>query len=219
MKNRAFRNHLFIAIFAYLLAVASSSAQTQAPEPPKSIVRCVTAFVRLERGSYQLQISEAVEFLKIAQTNFTSRGFTVETLRIATQPFPEYAEGLSHDDALQFFKDLDGLAQLQNVFISIGPAYLSEDDGDAQPELLADILKETQSLYGTLDVTSNARINWPAIRAAARVMKKLSDGTLHSEGNFRFAAIASVPQASPFFPAAYLTGCVGLDDKLNFAIT
>jgi uncharacterized protein (UPF0210 family) len=37
-------------------------------------------------------------------------------------------------------------------------------------------------------------------------MKNLADGTTHSEGNFRFAALASVPQATPFFPGAYLTG-------------
>jgi uncharacterized protein len=53
-------------------------------------------------------------------------------------------------------------------------------------------------------------------------MKKLSDGTLHSEGNFHFAALANVPQASPFFPAAYLTGlghqfAVGLESAGDVA--
>jgi uncharacterized protein len=36
-------------------------------------------------------------------------------------------------------------------------------------------------------------------------MKKLED-TEHSQGNFRFAAIAMVPPLTPFFPAAYHTG-------------
>jgi len=206
MKNRSFLTYLHSMLFVLLFACVTCAAQDKAPEPAKTKVRCITAFVRLDRGSYQLQISEAVQFLKIAQTTFESRGFTVQTLRIATQPFPEYTEGLSHDAALQFFKDLDGLAQLQHVIVSIGPAYLSGQDGDAQADLLADILKNTKSLYGTVYVTNDAGVNWPAVRAAARVMKKLSDGTLHSEGNFHFAALASVPQASPFFPAAYLTG-------------
>ncbi len=194
------------ALLLALLPLGFCAAQTRAPEPPKSKIRCITAFVRVDRASYQLQISEAVKFLNIAQTTFESRGFTVQTLRIATQPFPEYTQGLSHDEALQFFKDLDGLAQMQNVVISIGPAYLSGNEGDAQADLLADILKNSKSLYGTVNVTSNGGVNWPAVRAAAGVMKKLSDGTLHSQGNFHFAAIASVPQATPFFPAAYLTG-------------
>jgi len=206
MKNRSFLKYLYSTLFVLLFVFSSCAAQDKAPEAPKTKIRCITAFVRVERGSYQLQISEAVKFLKIVQTTFESRGFTVQTLRIATQPFPEYTQGLSHDEALQFFKDLDGLAQMQQVVVSIGPAYLSGQDGDAQADLLADILKNTKSLYGSVYVTNDAGVNWPAVRAAARVMKKLSDGTLHSEGNFHFAALACVPQATPFFPAAYLTG-------------
>ena len=37
-------------------------------------------------------------------------------------------------------------------------------------------------------------------------MKKLSEGTKHSEGNFRFAVNANVPPYSPFFPGGYHTG-------------
>lgn len=206
MKNRCFLQNLYVLSFALFLAFTTCAGQTKPSGTPKTKIRCITAFVRIDRGSYQLQFSEAVKFLKIAQTTFESRGFTVQTLRIATQPFPEYTKGLSHGEVLQFFKDLDGLAQMQHVIVSIGPAYLSGQDGDAQADLLADVLANTKSLYGTVYVTHDAGVNWPAVRSAARVMKKLSDGTLHSEGNFRFAAIASVPQASPFFPAAYLTG-------------
>jgi len=203
---RSFLCCLFAGLLAMLVPFALCAAQTKAPEPAKTKMRCITAFVRLDRASYQLQISEAVNFLKIAQTTFESRGFIVQSLRIATQPFPEYTQGLSREQALQFFKNLDGLAQMQNVVISIGPAYLSGDDGDAQADLLADVLKNSKSLYGSVSVTTSAGVNWPAVRAAASVVKKLSDGTLHSEGNFHFAALASVPQATPFFPAAYLTG-------------
>ena len=222
MNIRSLFHSLFPVFLLLSLFCDSSLAQTKTPEPPKPKLRCITAFVRLDRASYQLQISEAVKFLKIAQTTFESRGFTVQTLRIATQPFPEYTRGISHDEALQFFRDLDGLAQMQNIVISIGPAYLSGNDGEAQADLLADILKNSKSLYGTVYVTTDAGVNWPAVRAAASVMKKLSDGTLHSEGNFHFAALASVPQATPFFPAAYLTGlghqfAVGLESANEVA--
>jgi len=222
MKYRSFLKYLHSTLFLSLFAFAACAAQNKPPESPKTKIRCITAFVRLERGSYQLQISETVKFLKIAQTTFESRGFTVQTLRIATQPFPEYTQGLSRDEALQFFKNLDGLAQMQHVVVSIGPAYLAGQDGDAQADLLADVLKNTKSLYGAVYVTNDAGVNWLAVRAAARVMKKLSDSTLHSEGNFHFAALASVPQASPFFPAAYLTGlghqfAVGLESADSVA--
>jgi uncharacterized protein (UPF0210 family) len=222
MRNRRSLKYFFGAFIVSLLALSTCPAQSKPPEPSKIKVRCITAFVRIDRGSYQLQLAEAVKFLKIAQTTFESRGFTVQTLRIATQPFPEYIQGLSRDEALQFFKDLDGLAQMQHVVVSIGPAYLSGQDGDAQADLLADILKNAKSLYGSVYVTNDAGVNWPAVQAAARVMKKLSDSTLHSEGNFHFTALASVPQATPFFPAAYLAGlghqfAVGLESADSLA--
>lgn len=222
MTNRAFLKILSVALCALLLAIVNPAAQKNASTSPKAKIRAITAFVRVERGRYQIQMAEAVKFLKIAQTTFESRGFTVQTLRIATQPFPEYTQGMSREEALQFIKNLDGIAQTEHVILSIGPAYLSGKDGDAQADLLADILQNTESISGSVYVTTDDGVNWPAVRAAARVMKKLSDGTLHSEGNFRFAALANVPQATPFFPAAYLTGlgqqfAVGLESAGDLA--
>ena len=213
----------FATVFLLLFLTSSCSvAQQKAVPTPKTKIRAITAFVRIERGSYQIQMDEAVKFLKIAKTTFESRDFTVQTLRIATQPFPEYTQGMSHDEAMQFFKNLDSVAQTENMILSIVPAYLSGQDGDAQAELLVDILKNTKSIDASVYVTNDAGVNWPAVRAAAGAMKKLSDGTLHSEGNFRFAALANVPQGSPFFPAAYLTGmghqfAVGLESAGDVA--
>jgi len=188
------------------LLALSSVAQQNPKESAKPKVRAITAFINLDRARYQIQMSETVHFLRYAQTVFESRGYTVETLRIATQPFPEYAMALPHNEAMQFFKNLDGLAQQDQVILSIGPAYLSGDDGDAQADLLAEIIQNTKSINGTVFVTKDDNVNWPAVKAAARVIKKLAETTPRSEGNFRFAAIASVPPYSPFFPAAYHTG-------------
>jgi uncharacterized protein len=206
MKLRTLTKYCFFLVTMLLLAGISASAPQKPTEKPKTKIRTITAFVRVERGRYQIQFSEAVKFLQIAQTTLESRGFTVQTLRIATQPFPEYTQGMSLTEGLQFFKNLDAMAQEDHFVLSIGPACLAGNDCGAQADLLADILKSTKSTYGSVYVTDEEGVNWPAVKAAARVVKKLSDGTLHSEGTFRFAALASVPQATPFFPAAYLTG-------------
>ncbi|HXX99549.1 MAG TPA: DUF711 family protein [Candidatus Limnocylindrales bacterium] len=220
--GRALSAGFCLVLALSLFAAPPSHAQKNAPATPKIKVRTITAFVRLERGQYQIHMAEAIKFLKIAKTTFESREFTVQTLRIATQPFPEYTQGMSHDQALQFFKNLDGIVQADHVILSIGPAYLAGKDGDAQADLLGDILLGTKSISGTVYVADKTSVNWPAVRAAARVMKKLSDGSLHSEANFHFAALANVPQASPFFPAAYLTGmghqfAVGLESAGDVA--
>jgi len=208
MKNYAkfFALYLF-AIFAFAPFTFSQTPQpAKAPQNSKPHVRTITAFINLDRSQYQLQFAETAKFLGYAKTVFESRGYTVETLRIVTQPFPEYTKGLSTDDAVRFFKNLDGLADQYHVRLAIGSAYLAGTDGDAQADLLAAVLQNTKFIFGSLAVTNDSGINWPAVNAAARIIKKLSETTAHSEGNFHFAANASVPPYSPFFPGAYHTG-------------
>jgi uncharacterized protein (UPF0210 family) len=184
----------------------------QAKEPPATPVyptpkvRTVTAFINIERDRYQIQLAEAIKLLHYARTVFESRGYTVQTLRVATQPFPEYTKGLSREETIRFFKNLDGIAEQEHLMLAIGPAYLSGDDGDAQADLLAEVIRATKHIFGTVDVTNASGVNWSAVNAAARVIKNLSENTPGSEGNFRFSAIAEVPPYVPFFPAAYHTG-------------
>src|SRR5580693_3789603 len=168
-------------------------------------IRAVTACVNLDRTQYRIQITDAVKMLKRARTIFESRGFPVETIRIATQPFPEYIKGLSNEQALAFFRNYDAMATQEGFAASIGPAMLNPGDSPAQADLLADILLNTKQLNGSLVVAGDDGVRWPAVGAAARVMKRLED-TEHSQGNFRFAAIAMVKPLTPFFPAAYHSG-------------
>ena len=208
MKNYA----KFFALYLFAISAFAPFTFSQTPQPAKAPpnskphVRTITAFINLDRSQYQLQFAETAKFLGYAKTVFESRGYTVETLRIVTQPFPEYAKGLSTDDAVRFFKNLDGLADQYHVRLAIGSAYLAGTDGDAQADLLAAVLQNTKFIFGSLAVTNDSGINWPAVNAAARIIKKLSETTAHSEGNFHFAANASVPPYSPFFPGAYHTG-------------
>lgn len=198
-------------IFAVILivlgwTVPGMGQQPQTPIAPKPKVRAITGFVAVDRSRYQIDFAEAIDFLHKAKAAFERGGYTVQTLRLTTQPFPEYTNGMTHDEVIRFFKNLDGIAQHENIVISIGPAYAGGDDGDLQAALLTDILLNTKSLFASLLVADKEEVNWPAVRAAAHVVKQLSEHTEHSEGNFRFAAIANVPAYSPFFPASYHSG-------------
>jgi uncharacterized protein (UPF0210 family) len=210
MNRAAFRAIRF-SIAILLLASAScpsSPAQSKrgATAPPdKPVIRAVTAFVNLDRASYQQQIADALGMLRRAQTIFESRGYPVQGLRIATQPFPQYTEGMTADQALAFFKELDNLAVKNNFTLSIGPAMPNAGDPASQADLLAEILRNTKTLNASLVVAADDGVRWKAVGAAASVMKKLED-TERSQGNFRFAAIAMVQPLTPFFPAAYSSG-------------
>ena len=194
-------------ILALLYVVAATAQQRKAapPDPDKPKIRAITAFVNLDRTQYQPQIDDAVKMLKYARTVYESRGFEVQTIRIATQPFPEYIKGLSRSEALAFFRNYDAVATQEKFDASIGPAMLNEDAPESEADLLAEILKSTKSLNASLVVAGEDGVRWRAVGAAARVMKKLED-TEHSQGNFHFAATALVPPLTPFFPAAYHHG-------------
>lgn len=200
-----------ILLFTSLLFVDAPAAQARQRSAPNMAnpnvkIRAVTAFVNLDRTQYQQQIADAVKMLHRAQIIFESRGYPVQTIRIATQPFPQYTQGMTTQQAVDFFKQLDALAQQQKFAMSIGPAMLNAGDSPAQGDLLAEILSNTKSLNASLMVAGDDGVRWAAVGAAARVMKKLEEATEHSQGNFRFAAIALVPPVTPFFPAAYHTG-------------
>ena len=185
--------------------VVRAQAKTSAtPGNPK--IRAITAFINLDRPRYQQDVADALKMLRRAQTTFESRGYQVQTIRIATQPFPEYTKGLTKEQAVAFFKEYDALAVKENFAASIGPAMLHSGDSESQADLLGEILSNTKKLNGSVVVAGEDGVRWNAVGAAARVMKKLEETTEHSQGNFRFAAIAMVPPLTPFFPAAYNTG-------------
>ena len=212
MRRSTWKNSKFtilrmlISVLTLLFLADIAQAQKQAPAPAdKPKIRAITAFINLDRAQYQLQVADALKMLRRAQTTFESRGYQVQTIRIATQPFPEYTKGLSKEQTLAFFKQYDALAEKEKFAASIGPAMLNSEDSDSQAELLGEILSNTKKLNGTVVVAGEDGVRWNAVGAAARVMKQLEE-TEHSQGNFRFAAIAMVPPLTPFFPAAYHTG-------------
>jgi uncharacterized protein (UPF0210 family) len=177
-----------------------------AVEQDKAKIRAITAFINLDRARYQQQVAETLKMLKYARTAFESRGYQVETIRISTQPFPEYTKDLTVEQAVAFFKQYDALAAKEKFDAAIGPAMLNAGDSDRQADLLAEILSNTKTLNASLVVAGEDGVRWGAVGAAARVMKKLEETTEHSQGNFSFSAIALVPPLTPFYPGSYHTG-------------
>src|SRR5271169_710527 len=119
----------FTAILG-ICATASAQRKPAAPDPDKPKIRAITAFVNLDRTQYQPQIADAVKMLKYARTVFESRGFEVQTIRVSTQPFPQYTKGLTNEQALAFFRNYDAVAEQEKFDASIGPAMVNDDDSE-----------------------------------------------------------------------------------------
>jgi uncharacterized protein (UPF0210 family) len=195
-----------ICSLALVLFLATMFPARAADAPSKPKVRAITAFVRLDRAHYQQQIQETLKFLRQAKAAFEKSGYEVETIRITTQPFPEYTRGMTDEQVLAFFREYDALAVKEAFDAAIGPAMMSDADDPHEAALLAKIIANSKTLEGSVFIAGDDGIHWKSIHAAASVIKYLEANTLHSQGNFSFTAASLVPSGTPFYPASYFTG-------------
>ncbi|HEV3207345.1 MAG TPA: DUF711 family protein [Terriglobales bacterium] len=195
-------NSVLVGIVLALFC-ASSLRASDTPRRPK--VRAITAFIRIDRDHYSQQIAEALTALRQAKASFETGGYEVQTIRITTQPFPQYVHGLRPPEALQFFKALDALSAKEGFLLDIGPALQSDADDPVHAELLGQILAAT-SINGSVIVAAQDGIHWKSIRSAVKVMKYLEGNSPGGENNFGFAATAMLLPYAPFFPGSYHDG-------------
>lgn len=196
----------FIVCLILCLILSTSCMAAQNPPDSHPKIRTVTAFLRLDRQNYAQQVANALTMLRTAKDEFTHAGYEVETIRITTQPFPQIIKGLTNQQALDFFREYDKLAQKEGFAAEIGPAMMAESDDPSRADLLAEIIAGTQAINGFILIADQSGVHWNAVRAAARVIKYLEEHTPRSEGNFRFAAGAFPPAIAPFYPVSYTSG-------------
>ena len=193
------------AAFALVgLAVMAHAWGAAAAENPK--VRAITAFVKLDRTQYAAQIAQTLKMLRQAKRLFEESGYPVESVRITTQPFPEYVQGLSRQQALEFFHAYDELAIKESFDANIGPAMLLDSDDPVRVELLGEVLSTTKTLEASLVMADEDGIHWNGIRAAAKMVRYLTEHSPNSQGNFNFTATAMLQPYGPFFPGSYHLG-------------
>lgn len=197
---------LRLGIAACCVGCIPACAQSSQAFSAKPRVRAVTAFVHLERPGYEAQLRAVAQKLGRAKAAYERAGYEVQTLRIATQPFPEYIAGLSDDEALDFLRRLEALAKEEDFLPALGPAMLKDADDPRYAALLARALRHTELLHGTVVVAGDDGVHWNAVRVAARVIKDLAENSPGGYGNFNFAAIAMLAPHAPFFPGAYNQG-------------
>lgn len=194
-----FRVRVAVAELVFLVYALTPAVGKDPPQKPR--IRAITAFVRIDASQYRQEIESALTTLRGAKAAFERGGFEVQTIRITTQPFPEYIGERSEADALQLFQSMDELSKEEGFLLDIGPVTRTHEADSTTIELLSHILASTRA-NATLVVADEGGVNWKAVRAAARVMKYLENHTPNGVNNFDFAAVAMVPPNGPFFPAS-----------------
>src|SRR5215469_12603791 len=143
-----------LAAFALLAGALPGRAQG------KPAIRSVTAFIRLDPAQYKDQLTDAIKMLRNAKSRFELAGYEVQTIRVTTQPFPEYTRGKSKQEAIAFLKDLDAIGTQEKILIAIGPAMTNDSDDPAEAEILGEALAQAGSLRGSLVVAGSDGVHW-----------------------------------------------------------
>lgn len=163
--------------------------QQQHPYQDLFNIRTVTAFVPLQAlDETDIQrLLDAVRLIHLVKVALESEGYTVQTSRIATNPFGEWLK--SEDQLYQ----LQHLMQKNRIdFCALGPAVSVEQVQEWVPKIVrTDYFSCSADLLATDVIMA---------QALATCVKDISQ--TNALGNFRFAVAASVQSEIPFFPAA-----------------
>jgi uncharacterized protein (UPF0210 family) len=201
MRGASAARVVMVALLLVALSCAAESAQ-----PP---VRTITAFIDLDTRDYAQQVEEAAARLHRAQRVFEAAGFSVQTVRITTQPFMQYVGGLPRAQALAVFTKLAALAKSEQVLINIGPAVLDDHPDPQALALLEEVQAQGLNLNSSMIIAAEDGIHWNTIRAAAHHVAVVAARSEHSQGTFAFAATAMLAPGTPFFPGSYHLGQAG----------
>ena len=202
-------------IATVLLCVLASTCSHAAPDASRPKVRAITAFVHLDRSTYEKQIDEAMQVLNAAKAEFAKRGYETQTVRIVTQPFAELVKGLPDKEALKFLRAFDDLSQKAGFAANVGPAMLHDTDDPASMRLLAQVLSTLPNLNASAIIADDDGIHWKTIHESAKLVRYVTDHSPRSQGNFQFTATAMLKPLGPFYPGAYHTGA-GKQFSLGF---
>jgi uncharacterized protein (UPF0210 family) len=175
-------------------------------------IRSITYFCNPQYPLDEKILQKAGTFLSKAKSAYETGGYEVQTVRLATVPFPQLLGG----DNINKLPELT--AQIGNITKQLGIGYVSL--GPALPEMRRSyevipdsIFVSKNVFFGGVMADKTRGIDLAAIRASADVIVKCATIEPNGFANLQFAALANVKAGAPFFPAGYHD-----HDKPMFAI-
>src|SRR6185369_2328503 len=146
------------------------------------------------------------QVLRAAKSDFEKSGYSVQTLRIVTQPLPDLVQGRSDAQVLAFLKAFDDLSVKEHFMPSVGTAMRVDTDDARAMRLLGRALSTLPHIQATANIAGADGIHWKVVREAAELVRYVAGHSPGSRGTFNFTATAMVEPYTPFFPGAYHTG-------------
>lgn len=174
-------------------------------------IRTITVGFNLNPRTLEVRIRRLGDFLQRAGNVFEAKGYTVQTVRIATQPWEKYHT--SPAQMLELARRMDACTASASIdYFNLGTTFHPD-----RIRYAYDFIRETTRGFCTATVCDGEKINTAAAEQTVKVMKKLSRVDPDGFSNLRFAALFNTEPGSPFYPAAYHRGrtsfAIGLENS------
>jgi len=165
-------------------------------------IRTITSFITLTGKRDEEKIKAAHVLNNKIAAFFLENGYEVQSTRITTNPFAEYA-GKNRTSVLKTMSDIGNTCRENEIdFLSIGCARNS-----SEMECIPEILSFNPMFYASSLISSDKSIDYDSLKTTAQVIKEL--GHIDTMNNFRFCASAFPVSHIPFFPASFNTDIEG----------
>jgi uncharacterized protein (UPF0210 family) len=171
-------------------------------------VRTITTFICLgqNKEAWEKEILKASQFCADLSQDFQKHGYTVQSVRIVTNPFGEY---LTTDSVEGAINDLAYLSDLLNASDTSG-VRVRFAIGEARTKREIEILPELVKEFGDLcNVCVNVNLDEfgildnELIQLSSEAVVQISKITPRGEGNFNFTVNFNCDPLIPYFPASY----------------
>lgn len=199
---------VFLTVISFVLVSADNPVKTQ-----DFRIRTITAGVTLKSLDDTTTIHQAIAFLDKAKKVFIDKGYTLQTVRIATQHLHELITDQPTDQTIRKLKKIDKILAENNISLAIGELVAGDHYHAKLAEWTVALIKETANINFSVPIASEKNgVHYQTIKTASEICLALSQNSVGGEANFRFTASANCPEGIPFFPAAFHQG------KNSFAI-
>jgi uncharacterized protein len=165
-------------------------------------IRSITYFCNPKYPLAEKVLQEAGTFLAEAKSAYEAAGYEVQTVRLATIPFPELLGAENIGKLPEFTSQIANIAQGFKIgYLSLGPAL---PEFPPSYEIISEAISVSKIIFFGGVMADKARgINLAAVRACADVMVKCAAIEPNGFANLHFAALANVKAGAPFLPAAF----------------
>ena len=186
-------------------------------------IRSITYFCNPKYPLDEKVLRKAGKFLTSAKSAYEAAGYEVQTVRLATIPFPKLLGAENINKLSEYTVQIADIAQQLSIgYVSLGHAL---PEVPRSYEVIPDAIFVSKNVFFSGAMTgyststhraselSDSRIHLAAIRACAEIIVKCAPIEPNGFANLQFAALANVKAGAPFLPAAYHD-----KDKPAFAI-